>query len=34
MTQFYLLKYLGKRLHNSVGKIYEHITDAMYKILN
>lgn len=34
MTQFYLLKYLGKRLYNSVGKIYEHITDAMYKILN
>lgn len=34
MTQFYLLKYSGKRLYNSVGKIYEHITDAMYRILN
>jgi anaerobic magnesium-protoporphyrin IX monomethyl ester cyclase len=34
MTQFYLRKYLGKRVYSVVGRAYERLTDAIYKILN
>jgi anaerobic magnesium-protoporphyrin IX monomethyl ester cyclase len=33
MTQFYLRKYLGNRFYNLIGKPFERLTDATYKIL-
>jgi len=34
MTQFYLRKYMGKRVYRSVGRLYERFTDAVYRTLN
>ncbi len=34
MTQFYVRKYLGEKGYSILGKPYEHLTDAVYNMLN
>jgi len=34
MAQFYLRKYLGKRVYNLLDKPYEYLTDTVYNVLN
>jgi anaerobic magnesium-protoporphyrin IX monomethyl ester cyclase len=33
MTQFYLRKYMGKRVYSLLGRPYERLTDTLYRIL-
>ena len=34
MSQFYLRKYVGERIYSLLGRPYERLTDALYRILN
>jgi radical SAM superfamily enzyme YgiQ (UPF0313 family) len=34
MTQFYIRKYLGNDVYGLLGKPYERLTDAVYRVLN